>query len=287
LAAAVSWGSGDFAGGITTRLSSSVTAVFMAQAVGLVLATLMLLASGESAPGPDALVWGAAAGAAGTLGLGAFYLALSRGTMGLVAPATALLAAAWPATITLLRGTPVGPLTVVGMLIALVAIAAISLPDPRLGSPSVPTYHGSRGREWLLILAAALGFGSFFLLVDASHGAGGAVWWPLFMVKASGAAILVVTISALAVLGRSSRLRPGRAAFLLGCAAGCGDFGGNLFFVLASGTGELAVVIVLTSLYPVTTAVLARLVLHERLSPARILGVLLAVLGVILIGLGS
>ncbi|RKY14877.1 MAG: EamA family transporter, partial [Planctomycetota bacterium] len=65
------------------------------------------------------------------------------------------------------------------------------------------------------------------------------------------------------------------------------DLGGNLFFVLAGAEGELAVVIVLTSLYPIGTAILARIFLHERLSPLRMLGVGLAVLGVILIGLGA
>ena len=67
--------------------------------------------------------------------------------------------------------------------------------------------------------------------------------------------------------------------------AGVGDLGGNLFFVLASGEGELAVVIVLTSLYPVVTAILARIFLHERLSPLRAAGVALAILGVVLISL--
>ena len=71
----------------------------------------------------------------------------------------------------------------------------------------------------------------------------------------------------------------------MGCVAGIGDLGGNLFFVLASDEGELAVVIVLTSLYPVVTAILARIFLHERLSPLRLLGVALAITGVILIGL--
>jgi drug/metabolite transporter (DMT)-like permease len=84
-------------------------------------------------------------------------------------------------------------------------------------------------------------------------------------------------------LGRFPGIRLGTAALLVGSVAGLGDLGGNLFFVLASGEGELAVVIVLTSLYPVVTAILARLLLHERLSPLRLAGVALAILGVVLI----
>jgi drug/metabolite transporter (DMT)-like permease len=285
LLAAASWGVGDFAGGITARLSNTFMAVLLAQGVGLVVAAVLLLLSSEPMPTNEALLWGAAAGVLGTFGLGSFYLALSRGTMGLVAPATALLAAAWPAAWSLLRGDSVNTLALLGMLVALVAIVLISLPDRRLGTPTMPTYHGSRRQEWLLILGAAIGFGGFFLLIDASHGAGGAVWWPLLMVKLSGVLAVVLAVAVLVPAGRFPGIRLGVAVLWMGCIAGIGDLGGNLFFVLASDEGELAVVIVLTSLYPVVTAILARIFLHERLSPLRLLGVALAITGVILIGL--
>lgn len=278
---------GDFAGGIATRLSNGFVAVFLAQGVGLLVAALLLALSGEPMPGGDALLWAALAGVAGSLGLGLFYLALSRGTMGLVAPLTALLGAAWPAAIALLTGDSVGPMVLLGMAVALLAVVLISMPDRRLGAPSLPTYHGSRGREWLLVLGASLGFGSFFLLIDASHSAGGAVWWPLLTVKAAGVVAIVITALVTIPLGRFPGIRLGAAVLLVGAIAGIGDLGGNLFFVLASDGGALAVVIVLTSLYPVTTAILARMFLHERLSPLRLVGVAAAILGVILIGLGS
>jgi uncharacterized membrane protein len=262
-------------------------AVFLAQGVGLLVAGLLLLVSGEPAPGGEALVWGALAGTSGAFGLGCFYLALSRGTMGLVAPITALLAAAWPAAFSLLTGGQVGPLVLAGMATALASVALISLPDRRLGTPVMPTYHGSRGREWLLIVGASAGFGGFFLFIAASHDAGGGVWWPLFMVKLSGVAAVVAAALVLAPFGRFPGIVLGTAALLVGGLAGLGDLGGNLFFVLASAEGELAVVIVLTSLYPVGTAILARVFLHERLSPVRLAGVALAILGVVLIGLGS
>ena len=276
---------GDFSGGIATRLSNNFVAVFLAQGVGLLVAAALLLLSGESMPSTEALAWGAAAGVAGAFGLGSFYLALSRGTMGLVAPAAALLSAAWPAAFALLTGDSVSTLALVGMGIALISIVLISLPDRRMGTPVMPTYHGSRRNEWLLILGAALGFGGFFLFIDASHGAGGAVWWPLFMVKLAGVMAVVAAALLLAPLGRFPGIKLGAAALLVGCVAGVGDLGGNLFFVLASDEGELAVVIVLTSLYPVVTAILARIFLHERLSPVRLLGVALAISGVVLIGL--
>ena len=84
--------------------------------------------------------------------------------MGLVAPLAALLSAAWPAAFALLTGDSVSTLALAGMGVALVSIVLISLPDRRLGTPVMPTYHGSRRSEWLLIIGASLGFGGFFLL---------------------------------------------------------------------------------------------------------------------------
>jgi drug/metabolite transporter (DMT)-like permease len=185
-----------------------------------------------------------------------------------------------------LTGGSVGALAIAGMVAALAAVVLISVPD-RQGAPALPTYHGSRVGEWLLVFGASLGFGAFFLLIDASHDAGGAVWWPLLMVKLAGVGAVIAAAVVLAPLGRFPGIRLGVAALVVGSLAGIGDLGGNLFFVLASSEGELAIVIVLTSLYPVTTAILARIVLHERLSPMRLLGVALAITGVILIGLGE
>lgn len=261
--------------------------MLLAQAIGLVLSGVLLLVAGEAVPGDEALLWAAFAGVSGAFGLGCFYLALSRGTMGLVAPLTALVAAAWPAAVGLAMGDEVGPIVLAGMAAALAAVALISLPDRRLGTPVMPTYHGSRGREWLLILAASAGFGGFFLAIDASHAAGGEVWWPLFMIKLAGVVAVAAAALSLLPVGRFPRLRFGAAALAVGGLAGVADLGGNLFFVVASDLGELAVVIVLASLYPVGTAILARAILHERLGPLRLAGVAMAVAGVVLIGVGS
>jgi drug/metabolite transporter (DMT)-like permease len=262
-------------------------AVLLAQLVGLGASLGLLLVSGEPVPGREALLWAAGAGVSGSVGLGAFYLALSRGTMGLVAPLTALIAAGVPALVGIAGGDQTGPLVLAGMASALVAVVLISLPDRRLGSPTLPTYHGSRAREWLLIVVGGLGFAGFFLCIDASHAAGGAVWWPLVAVKVAGSASVAAACLALALVGRAPDMRAGRAAVVMAALAGLGDLGGNLFFVLASEVGDLAIVVVVSSLYPVSTALLARAFLHERLGPVRVAGVGLAVAGVVMIGLGS
>jgi drug/metabolite transporter (DMT)-like permease len=287
LLSAASWGAADFAGGITTRLSSNVFAVLLAQGVGLVLAGLLLLPAREPMPSSEAAAWALVAGATGVFGLAFFYLALSRGTMGLVAPLTALLAASIPALVGLWSGDDLGALDLVGMLAALAAVVLISLPDRRLGSPVLPTFHGSRAREGLLILLSAIGFAGFFLCVDTAQAAGGGTWWLLFLVKVAGVACMALAMVVALLIGRRMALRVGPAALLTGSVAGVADLAGNLFFVLASHGADLSIVVVLTSLYPIGTALLARLLLHERLGPARMLGVALAVAGVVLIGLGS
>jgi drug/metabolite transporter (DMT)-like permease len=261
--------------------------VLLAQASGLIVAVSLLLVSGELMPGSEALLWAAAAGVSGSIGLGAFYLALSRGTMGLVAPLTALIAAAIPAIIGIAAGDQIGPLVLAGILTALVAVVIIAMPDGAPGTPAVPTFHGSRAREWLLIVVGGLGFSGFFLCIDASHAAGGAVWWPLATVKVAGTLSVAAVCLALFAARRAPQLRVGRAALLMGALAGLGDLGGNLFFVLASDVGQLAIAVVISSLYPVSTALLARAFLHERLGRLRTAGVALAVGGVVLIGLGS
>ena len=247
--------------------------------------------SGEAVPGPEAIGASLAAGASGLVGLAAFYLALSRGTMGIVAPLTALIGAAVPALVGIASGGVLNPLIVAGMLVALAAVALISVPDDaripvRLGRPNLPRFHGSRLREMGLIVVAGLGFAAFFLGVARAHAAGGEVWWPLLFVRAAGLSLILPTATVLAVAGRLRR-RIRRATVLVTAIAGAGDLGGNLFFIMASSSSELAVAVVLSSLYPVQTALLARIVLHERLGRVRLAGVGLAVFGVALLGLGQ
>jgi drug/metabolite transporter (DMT)-like permease len=220
-------------------------------------------------------------------GLALFYLALSRGTMGLVAPLTALIGATVPALVGVARGDRIAPIVLAGMLLALASVVVISLPDRRLGTPVLPAYRGARLGEWLLILGAGLGFAAFFLGIDRAHEAGGGTWWPLFAVRVAGVLLVTLAVIGLAVRGRRPSLRFGGAILPLGALAAIGDTGGNLFFVLASGAGELGVTVVLSSLYPVGTALLARIFLNERLSPMRLAGVALALVAVSLISLGQ
>lgn len=223
-------------------------AVLIGQAVGMLVTMALLAISGELRPGMEALAWSALASAVGALGLFVFYLALSRGQMGLVAPLTALIAASIPAAIGLARGDEAGVLVLVGMLSALAAVVLISMPERRLGVATASAPQGARARESLLIVIAGLAFAAFFLAIDASHEAGGALWWPLLGIKVAGTATALGALLAVLLLRRAPPTRVTRVALIVGMLAGLGDLGGNLFFVLATGIGELAVVVVLASL---------------------------------------
>ena len=275
-------------------------AVLVSQGVGLLATAALLLISGEVIPAQSSLIWAAAAGASGVIGLGCFYYALSRGTMGVIAPLTAVIGAGVPVVLDLLGGADVSVARLAGIGVALLAVVLISLP-PRTPQP------GSEQRrvrldlaELPLVVLSGLGFAGFFIFIDQAS-ASGAVWWPLAVVRMVG---LVAVVGALvAVVSRPSgtgslrdrsthalglaRLRSmplSTAAFVVViAAAGIGDLGGNAFFVLAAQAGDFAVTVILASLYPVVTTVLAAIFLHERLRPVQILGVVLATLSVVLL----
>ena len=277
-----------------------MAAIFASQLIGLLVTVLILAGSGEAIPSTEAMSWASAAGLSGVVGLGAFYLALSRGTMGLIAPLAALIGAALPALVSIVGGEELSGLRQVGIVLALAAVVLISLPT---GEASDAEQRAVRIdlRDLPLVVVSGLGFAGFYLFLDAASGAGGETWWPLAAVRGVGLAVVVLAMGLLLGRRREARLRSrlyGLLGFdrladsgrsLLGIAplfalAGLGDLGGNAFFILANSLDALPVAVVLSSLYPVVTTVLAALVLHERLRMLQLLGIGLAVVAVVLIG---
>ena len=177
------------------------------------------------------------------------------------------------------------------MLVALAAVVVISLPESMpafgFGRPSMPTISGSRLVEIGLVVLAGLGFAGFFLGVAESHRLGGGIWWPITLVRASGCALTGVGIAVLRAAGRLPDLRVRRGTVPLSAVAGAGDLGGNVFYIAAISQTSLPTAVVLSSLYPVQTTLLARFFLGERLTPVRLGGVALAIVGVILVSFGS
>lgn len=267
-------------------------ALGLGQLFGFLLALVVVVGSREPFPDPAFIPWAAAGGISGVVGLSAFYLALSRGTMSLVAPLTALIGATVPALVGIAGGETPTTVVAVGMVVALAAVAVISLPEGAdRGRPSLASLRtslgGARAAELGLIVVAGLGFAGFFLGTAEARAVGGGVLWPLLAVRVSGLILVWFGIAVLLATGTLRTIRIRRSVLPMALLAGAGDTGGNLFFLLAIAQGTLPVAVVLSSLYPVQTTLLARFLLHERLSPLRLAGVALAVLGVVLISVGA
>jgi drug/metabolite transporter (DMT)-like permease len=276
LSSGLCWGAADFFGGIQSRHLPALTVAFWSQLAGA-LALVVALAIQGTPPTAAGFAWGLAAGVGAGCALMLFYRGLAEGTMSIVAPVSAC-GAVVPVAAALLSGQRPGTLAVIGVLAAVTGIVLVSRPRSTPGaSPGGP--RGS-GRVLGMALAAALGFGLFYVFVDA--GTTGSQGEPLWVIAGARLSSLLMLL-AIALVTRRSALRwPGRR---IGPVAlvGIGDTGANLLFAYAAISGNLAVVGVLGSLYPVATVVLARWLLGERLSGGQNAGVVLALTGVLLL----
>jgi drug/metabolite transporter (DMT)-like permease len=266
---AVTFGGADFLGGLATRKSGRVFAVVIfSQVAGLALVLVVLAVSGGELNRED-IGWAAGAGVAGAAGLVLLYRGLSIGTMSVVAPLSAILTAVVPVGWGLITGERPSMVALFGIALALVAIALVS--GARLGQ----FRHGVGTLEGI---GAGVGFGVFFILIANSTSA--ELWILTFARLAS-----ISVIFAIAVL-TGAALRPGTGSGRLILGAGVFDMVANLLFLMAERRGLLTLVAVISALYPASTVVLARMVLHERLARAQWIGLALAATGVALISVG-
>lgn len=252
-----------------------MVAVLSSQTVGFLVALAAVIVSSEPFPGTTGLAWGASAGLAGAIGLVAFYGVLANGQMVLGAPLVAVIGAGVPAAVGLLGGDRITAPQGVGLAGGLLAIVIVAWP-PRGAAPA------SAGRRTAvslpMILLAGLGFAGFFLSIHQALVVSGATWWPLLAARAA-----TVTVGVVLCLTARPAWRGVRSVAGLLVATGVADFGGNAFFLLASRPGYLSVTVVLSSLYPVATVLLATWLLHERLRPWQAAGIALALASVVLI----
>jgi drug/metabolite transporter (DMT)-like permease len=282
LASGLSWGTGDFLGGLMTRRLGVLLVMAIAQGAGLVITGLLILALGEPMPEARYLLFGVAGGLTGAIGLAALYQGLAIGPMSVVAP-TASLSVIVPVLIGIATGDRPAPLQWIGMACAITGIVlAAREADPTdiEGGEEPPERRGWRGPGLMLALVAALFLG---LLVACLSAAGqGSAWWAAFVLRLTSVPIFIV---AALIWHRHERLPTARETGVL-VGVGAFDNVANILFSLASQTGMLALVSVLGSLYPVSTVLLARGFLHERLSRLQTAGVVTAFVGVGLIALG-
>jgi drug/metabolite transporter (DMT)-like permease len=269
LSAAIFYGSADFLGGIGTKRSAMLTVTVIAQGVGFAVLLIAVPFFPAHASRGDFL-YGAAGGICGGVGIALFYHALSIGKMGVVSPITAVIGSAFPVVVGIVRGDRLSALQLVGIAIALLAVVLISLSTEASGEREIST---SGVKE---AIVAGLFIGAFLLLLAQARSSAGLD----ALVAARVASVLFLLM--LAIVTRTN-LRPPRNDLAIIVACGAMDMMANVFYVLATYTGELAIAAVLTGLYPASTVFLARFVLNERLQFQQKIGVGLALVGVSLI----
>src|SRR5215472_11442919 len=276
LAAAVLYGSGDFLGGMAARRAHVLMVLILAEGAGAAVA----LAAAAISPAPASLAglaWGTGAGLTGGLGLIIFYTGLAAGPMTVVAPVSGLTSTVLPVAVALAQGERPGAGVYAGALLCLIAIVLASSAGDT-GAPRRPGRPG-RGRAIVYGVVSGASFGLFFLLIR-NAGQSGELW----PVAAARIGELAVVLAAVAALGR--RLRPrGVGVSLLLTAAGAGmiDVIANICYVAATRTGMFGLAVVLASLYPGVTVLLARVVLGERLRWVQRAGLGLAAIGILLV----
>lgn len=276
LAAAALWGVGDFSGGMGVKEGGGATraalrVVVLSHLTSLTVLLVIATARGDAFPHGRVLAWGLAAGVFGGLSLCAFYVALSRGTMGASAAVSGVLAAAIPAIVSGFADGVPGWRRGAGFLVAGAAIWLIAAGDAK---------REERSTVWLAIGAGA-GFGLYFVSLKYAGAAG--LIWPMATARMGSITTCCLLMLALSGGGAVVRITPKMLGWI--AATALFDTSGNLFFVAATRAGRLDVAAVLASLYPASTILLAGWVLKEKLTARQTWGMAVAVGAVVLVGL--
>jgi drug/metabolite transporter (DMT)-like permease len=257
------WGTSDFLGGLGVRRANAFLFTAIVHLSGMVAVGALALITHAPFPGIASLVWSLIAGSLGGVALVFFYRALGRGNMGLIAPVAAVLSAAIPALVTAFAEGFPGTRQALGFVLAGIGVWLISRTEGDAGRP-----------EGLgVAVLAGIGFAGFYL---CTHQAGSAS--ALWVATCSRSASLLIT-GTIVLFGRHLRAVP-TPVLTIAVVTGIMDIGGSVAFIRAAQIGRLDVAVVLSSLYPVVTVVLARVFLHEHFSGARTIGMVAALAAV-------
>jgi drug/metabolite transporter (DMT)-like permease len=270
LVGALLYGGADFLGGLATRRDAWLRVTIYAELVGLIPLALVTPFASPHAPTPESLAWGAAAGTVGAAGIALLYKGLGSGSMSVVAPITAVCATVIPVFAGLAFGERPSTLALIGVAVAVLAIILVSQ------GGHGPSARGTSGVP--IALASGVSIGAFLILIARASGNG---LWPLLVSRAAATSVLI-----LLALARRTTLIPERPVRQTARWCGFFDASATVCYALAVHPGALGIVATLISLYPATTIVLARVVLHERLRRRQMLGLACAAGAVLLITSG-
>jgi drug/metabolite transporter (DMT)-like permease len=294
------WGAADFAGGLGSRRANAFVLTAFSHVCAFALMLVIALSQRGTFPDRASMVWALIAGAVGGFSLALFYSALASGQMGLTAPIAALLGAAIPTMVDIAQEGAPSRWTIAGFGLAILAIWLITRPEtageetgeqpsedaspnaepPGIGSSDEEPsgQKDSRPAGVGLAALAGVGFAGFYLCI---HQASGSPAW-----IATISRIGSFTTTSIAVLATRAPLTLDRPRAALGAAAGFLDIAASALFIFASQHGRLDEAVVITSLYPAMTVLLARVFLKEHFSRWKFVGLLAALAAVPMIAAG-
>jgi uncharacterized membrane protein len=266
LLSALTWGAGDFNGGLAVKRSNPYGVVAVAHIVSLFLLLVTVFIIGEPVPPLHDWLWGGASGLAGGIGLVLLYRALAEGRMSVAAPVSAVVAATMPVLVGLLKDGLPDTWILTGFVLALVAVWLVSGGERliiRFGDLHMPVIAG-------------VAFGAFFIFIERASQT--TLLWPLIAVRI----VSVITMLGYALVTRQDWI-PKRESLVPVLLSSILDTFGNAFYALSARTGRLDVAAVLGALYPGATVLLAWVFLKEKISRIQAIGILLALFAIIIL----
>ncbi|MFM7496479.1 MAG: EamA family transporter [Candidatus Nanopelagicus sp.] len=273
LLSSVLWGAADFFGGKLSKRYQAIAVTAVSQAFGLLTGIIIVLVSSSwlepSLSWDNYFLSGVLAGLFGFVGLIAFYTGLATGRMGVVSP-IASLSVLIPLTIAFINGEKPNSTQMIGMSIALIGAVCASGPEVKGGVALKPV---------LLAVAAAIGFG--FAVNFIAKGSSSSAIMTMTTMRFTTFIIAIFLFVKFRTFGGFTK-KDLPILILLGAA----DFIANLLLGVATTKGLVSLAVVLGSLFPIVTALMAFKLLHERLHRVQYIGIALAIMGVAFISVG-
>jgi uncharacterized membrane protein len=257
------WGASDFLGGVGARRANAFLFTAIVHLSGLIVMGSIALITGAAFPGVVSVAWSLLAGSLGGTALIFFYRALALGNMGLIAPVAAVLSAAIPTLVTAFAHGVPSSRHIFGFILAAVGVWLISRTE---GSAGRPEGIG-------VAVLSGIGFAGFYLCIHQAGNASG-LW------TASCSRIASLLVTSIFVLFGSHWQRVSATVLTIAVVAGVLDITGSVVFIRAAQLGRLDDAVVLSSLYPAVTVLLARFFLHEHFSRGRTIGMVAALAAV-------
>ncbi|MBI5161694.1 MAG: DMT family transporter [Micrococcales bacterium] len=276
---AVLFGASDFFGGLAAKRAPAIAVAGSANVVAAAVVAVAVAATGPIWSS-SAVLWGIVAGVGGAIGTAGLYAVLAIGPMSVLSPTVAALYALLPAAVGIALGERLAPLGYAALVVVFVAGMLLAVTRETGGARVRP-------RVLALAVVAGVGFAGYIIAIDRAPDASGLI--PLLVELVVGALLFVPLVLAREMRSPGSVTGALRTQSVLMQILGCGVLMavGTILLVLGLQLGDLAVMSVLNSLYPLGTVALAMIVLRERLTAVQGIGIVLALAGSITIGLSA